>query len=360
MKKILLVLLAACCASVDTAHAATNIACVASADELANALSSLSTSPSNTDADEIRIRTGTYFAPAGGWTAAVTTHHALTIRGGYTDVACTSQVLDASLTVLDGNDASGVLTINTPLGPDSDIEVSGLTFQRGKGSSASTACAGGLKVGDSNQINNGTILIERNVFRDNSAVGNGFSQAIGGLIAATDGAGLIVRGNLFANNSSPNVAALLVYSDNGIDVSNNTFAGNHSTDAMQGTRVAMDFFTASDLMLSNNIFWGNATGDGEFDINLSGQLIHATLVNNDIEVSTGTAKSATGTLDVDPQFIGYGDFRLSVSSTLIDGGVSSPPGGLPSVDLDGAPRVDAVAVDLGAYESSYIFVDSFE
>ena len=357
--KAVLIVLAACIAPMAFANA-TNVFCVASKDQLTNALASLSTSAVDTDADEIRIRTGTYSAPAGGWIGSVTTHHALTIRGGFTDEGCTQQTLDASITVLDGNDASGVLTINTPAAPNSDIEVSGLTFQHGKGSNASQSCAGGLKIGDPGPINNGKVLIERNIFRDNMALSNGFSHAVGGLLAATDGQSLIVRGNLFANNSSPNEAAASFYSDFEIDVSNNTFVGNHSTDAMLQPRVALDFFTATGLFLTNNIFWGNRTGDGEFDINLSGQFIHATLLNNDIQAATGTAKSETKTLNIDPEFVGNGDFRLSVFSTLIDAGVDSPPGGVASVDLDGAPRIDATAADLGAYESSFIFVSDFE
>ena len=353
-----LIVLAACIVPAACAHA--KDFCVVSTTDLTDALASLSTSSANTDADEIRIHTGTYFAPAGGWVGSVTTHHALTIRGGYTDDGCTQQTLDASMTVLDGNDASGVLTINTPGQPDSDIEASSLTFQHGRASSASESCAGGLKIGDPNPISGGKVLIERNIFRDNGATGNGFSHAVGGLLAATDGDSLIVRGNLFVNNSSPNEAAASFYSNNEIDVSNNTFVGNHSTDATLLTRFALDFFTVSGLMLSNNIFWGNATGAGEFDINLSGQFTHATLVNNDIETATGTAKSATGTVQVDPDFAGNEDFRLSVSSLLIDAGVGNPPGGLGSTDLDGSPRIDATAVDLGAYESSYIFVSAFE
>ena len=154
--KAALIVLAACLAPAGFANA-TNVFCIASADDLTNALASLSTSASNTDADEIRIHTGIYFAPASGWTGSVTTHHALTIRGGYTDDGCTQQTLNASMTVLDGNDTSGVMTINTPLSPNSDIEVSDLTFQHGKGSNAGMSCAGGLKIGDPGPINNGKV-----------------------------------------------------------------------------------------------------------------------------------------------------------------------------------------------------------
>jgi hypothetical protein len=341
-----------------TASATTHVACVANAADLTNALSSLQTSASNSDADEIRVHVGQYSAPVDGFVGAVTNHHDLTIRGGYTDAECTQQTLDASFTVLDGNHASGVLTINTPLLPISNIEVSGLTFQNGSGGNAFESNAGGLKIGDPNPINNGTILVERNIFRNNSAASNGFSQAVGGLMAATDGTSLIVRGNLFVNNKSPNAPAADLESNNEIDVSNNTFVDNTATDSTQPTRVMLDYITFAGLKLSNNIFWGNATGPGAFDVNLSPKqfagLRGATLTNNDIEAATGTAVAATGTLHVDPAFADNGNFRLGASSTLINAGVNSPTGGLTDVDLDGKPRIVGSAVDLGAYESASV------
>ncbi|HEY2394364.1 MAG TPA: choice-of-anchor Q domain-containing protein [Rudaea sp.] len=359
---ILLVILAGALSVVEAA-ATTHVACVDSANQLADALSALSVSTGNSDADEIRVQVGTYIAPAGGFIASVTNHHNLTIRGGYVDATCTQQVADAALTVLDANHAAGVLTINTIEIPDSDIEVSDLTFQNGNASNASGSNAGGLKIGDPNPISGGRILVERNIFRNNSSVSNGFSQAVGGLLAATDGTSLVVRGNLFVDNSSPNAAAASFYSDNEIDVANNTFAGNHSTNALLHTRVTIDYTTFTGLKLSDNIFWGNNIGSGIFDVNLSpggpGQ-IGATLANNDIEAATGTAVAATSILHVDPAFVGNDDFRLSASSPLIGAGIDDPPGGLANIDLDGAPRIDGTTVDLGAFESSFIFSDGFD
>jgi hypothetical protein len=351
-----------CALLADGAAAATHVACVGTAGELADALSNLSTSTSNTDADEIRIRAGTYVVPAGGFVGSVRDHHDLAIRGGYLDAGCVARSLDAALTILDGDHAAGVMTINTIAIPNSDIEVSGLTLQNGSGSGAFDSNAGGLKIGDPSPISGGKILVERNIFRNNSSVSNGFSQAVGGLIAATDGTPLIVRGNLFVGNSSPNAAAASFYSNNEIDVSNNTFTGNQATNTNQSPRVTIDYTTFAGLKLSNNIFWGNHTGDNVFDVNLSapqGQ-IGATLADNDIEATTGTAVSASGTLQVDPSFVGNGDFRLAGVSPLINAGIDDPPGGVAEADLDGAPRLDGSAVDLGAYESSYLFGNGFD
>ena len=166
----------------DSASAAITSPAWAVCRRAASALAGLSTSSANNDADEIRIVVGLYFAPAGGWTGTVTTHHDLTLRGGYLDAACAQQTLDASMTILDGNDAAGVLTVETPLGPDSNIEVSGLTFQHGSGMTPFNSSAGGLKIGDPNPISNGNILIERNIFRNNSGhAGLPGSHAVGGL-----------------------------------------------------------------------------------------------------------------------------------------------------------------------------------
>ena len=341
-------------------QAATNVACVGSSAELSGALATLTTSAANSDADEIRLRAGMYAAPPGGFAASVTTHHNLTIRGGYLDAACTQQVSDASRTVLDGNSASTVLTIDTPLIPDSDITIEGLTFQNGSSSAPFNSSAGALKIGDPNPISGGIILVERNIFRNNTGnSGLPGSQSVGALLAATDGTALIVRGNLFAGNQSPNASAVYLYSNNAIDFSNNTLVANQALDTMQSPRAAIGFFTFGGLRSTNNIFWANGGGAGAVDINFSDGPV--TSVNDDIESSNGTPASITGALHVDPLFSASDDFRLAAASPLIDAGaVGVPAGGLSSVDLDGASRIDGNAIDLGAYESNYIFVGTFE
>src|SRR5262249_35261851 len=152
------------------------------------------------------------------------------------------------------------------------------------------SAAGGLKIGDPNPISGGTILVERNIFRDNSAAGNG--AAAGGLLAATDGDALIVRNNLFVGNTAPNDAALHVESNNAIDVVHTPFPGNRSTDTGLAVRTTLGYFTFVGVQVDNNVFWNNTAGAGEFDLDLSahgpGQQ-GVTLANNDIEATTGTA-----------------------------------------------------------------------
>ena len=364
MKTAILFVTITGCMLAGSAMATTQLACVSTSAELATALANLASAAANSDANEIRIRTGTYVAPAGGFKAAVTDHHNLTIAGGYLDAACTQQTLDASQTVLDGNHAAGVMDIEAIFGPFSDIAVSGLTFQNGNGAAPFQSSAGGLKIADPGPISNGRILVERNIFRNNAATaGLAGTAAVGGLIAATDGDSFIVRDNLFVCNTAPNIAAAYFYANFEIDVSNNTFAQNEATaGTADAPGLTMDFFVLTPLTLSNNIYWGNVVADNTFDLDLGGQFRHATLAKNDIQLATGmTQAQIDATLQVDPLFARADDFRLSVLSPLIDAGTDGvPPGGLSAVDLDGAQRVDGNRIDLGAYESSYIFVDDFE
>jgi len=342
--------------------------CVASSDALTAALA---TAEGNGEDNDIRIRVGTYDVPDAGFHIDLFEgRHSLSVAGGFTDEGCNERTHAASATVLDGRDVARPLTIDTSRSsgiadPEHAITVSGLTFQHGN-----DAIVGALKVSDSGPIYGGIITVEGNAFLDN-ATGSGVLEGGPALLAATDGpdfaggTGLFVRNNLFARNTAPNAPAVFVYSNNHIDVSNNTFVANVSTDATLDERVTFASFTFSGIDFSNNVFSGN-NPDGTpatFDL-------HATnvtdLADNALIATAGTPRSETGTIDADPRFVdaAHGNYRLAADSPLIDAGTDAPAGGAAAFDLDGVARIRGAHIDIGAYEfapaSEQVFADGFD
>ena len=389
MKSCLAVLLAGLSAG---GHAFASTLCVGTADDLTAAFAAAQ--QDKTASHEIRIRTGHYLAPDGGWHVDVHQTGIIVIAGGYQDANCQTEMRspDASLTSLDGNQAVRPLTIATSFDPDmafngGQITVSGLTFENGSG-----GVVAGLKISDSGPIYNGGILVERNIFRNNVATVYQQDNSGGALSAATDGDGtepasfafLIVRDNLFAGNRAPDGAAALLFSNNSIDVNDNTFTGNQTTgirsnDVPLAVHTAVTIFTLAQVVYSNNIFWANnpENVDGSFDLRADSTVratLAADLFNNDIQTLHGMPRNQDGNKAVDPGFVGavQGDFRLNANSPLVDAGKDDPDGGFATValqgfatavDLQGEERVQGLHVDIGAYESDqseFIFKNGFD
>ena len=364
-----MLLIAAGLLSAGPAFATTH--CVATADELTAAL--LAAEQNTAGSDEIRLRTGHYAAPDGGWHVDVQLR-GIVIEGGFTDADCVAQSLDASLTVLDGGGAVRPLTIDTSFGGQqvaTGIVIRGMTIENGLGGTV-----GGLKISDSGPIYNAQILVERNIFRNNVATQYQEDNSAGALLAATDGsipdeAFLLVRDNLFAGNRGRNGAAAMLFSNNAINVVNNTVTGNQSDDTDLAARTTIATFTFSQITYSNNIFWNNNPdglddtydfrGDNPFRADLA-----ADLFNNDLQAVLGTPGTETDNLSVDPQFVDAiaGNFRLDAASPLIDAGTETPLGDLGPADLDGLVRAQGAAVDIGAYEHVHevegIFFNGFD
>lgn len=332
--------------------------CVATPDELSAAL--LAAQQDAAGSDEIRIRTGNYAAPAGGFHVDVQ-QRGIVVEGGYLDAQCQARSADAARTVLDGAGMERPLTIDSSFSPAaiSGIVVRGLTF-----ANAPSDRPGGLKVSDSGPIYNGPVLIEDDIFRDNAA---------GGLVAATDGnvfdgsVDLTVRGCLFSGNRAADGAAANLFSNNAIAVSNVTVTGNQSFDTSAATRSAFVTFTFAQVFYSNNVFWANNPDalSGSFDLhadNPQRPMLGAALDHNDIEAALGAAGSQHSELAVDPGFVDAagGDFHLAANSPLIDAGTDTPAGGLAPTDLDGFARGQGAHVDVGAYEFDRIFSGTFD
>ena len=354
-------------ASAGQAFAATF--CVATADELTAALAAVQAD--HTTTDEVRIQSGHYSAPAGGWRVDIE-QRGITISGGYGD-NCATQSQDASLSVLDGHFEVRPLTIDTTFvflqnPPERTIVVRNLTFENGLGTQV-----GGLKVSDAGPIYPGSILIERNIFRNNSATAYQQDNSGGGLLAATDGPDasgnvfLTVRGNLFFGNEAPDGAAAMLFSNNAIDVSNNTVFGNQSFDPDLTLRSAFASFTFSGINYSNNIFWNNNPDglDNTYDLraeNPVSAVRAADLFSNDLQAVHGTPRTDLDNVDVSPLFadVLQGDLRLSSASPLINSGLDAPRGGVTTSDLAGAERVQGAHIDIGAFESEILFRSGFD
>lgn len=129
-------------------------------------------------------------------------------------------------------------------------------------------------------------------------------------------------------------------------LNNNTFWGSNGP--------GLELFRGSasatfDVQLNNNIFWNNAETDIVQRFDSAPLVVHAR--NNTWTTNAIPLASSTGTLTANPQL--DANLRpIEPSSPSINSGYSTPPGGLPGVDLDGGPRIVGTAVDRGAYEST--------
>ena len=110
----------------------------------------------------------------------------------------------------------------------------------------------------------------------------------------------------------------------------------------------------------NNVLCGNTGDDLHIFVNIS---VAITLAHNDIcSMDTSTVNLIQiANLNMDPGFVGNGDYRLRGDSPLRDAGDNNPPGGTGSVDVGGRARVVFGTVDIGAHElQDSIFSDGFD
>ena len=72
--------------------------------------------------------------------------------------------------------------------------------------------------------------------------------------------------------------------------------------------------------------------------------------NKGVPGNFGGYLQGPGTFNLDPHYVGSGNYRLRSNSPVIDNGTAFPEGGLPSQDADGNERLARLNVDMGAYE----------
>lgn len=331
-------------ASAVTADAATF--CVGSAAELQSALQSAASNADNNDL--IKVRPGTYLAPAGGFgrNQIFDGADSITIEGGWINLFnnCDFASPNSTGTIIDGQNTQPGLIINRGVGTGSTT-VRRLTIKRGfqGGNTIETNRGGGIGVFTVVGSDGGTTL-ENLILSDNNA-----SLLAGG--AYVGGEPVIVRNNLFVGNGAPGESALSTISNGSVVyVNNNTFTQNVNPSPSGYT---LSFNGSSPIYLSNNILWNNS-GRDVFATN-------RTLISNTVQTLEGTlGATSNGNTNVDPRFISASDFRLQPNSPAINEGANAPFGGLADRDLLGTVRMIGPAVDRGAYESERGFANGFE
>ena len=165
-----------------------------------------------------------------------------------------------------------------------------------------------------------------NIVRDNLV----HDQAVKSGIVIASGSGNLVYNNVVWGNKYSGIH--IDFGANGTTIYNNTIYGNGSYGIDIGS-------SGSNTAIRNNIIYKNGSA----------------------AIDNGGSGTTTGTnlINVDPKFNDeeHKDFRLKTGSPALDRGSTVPD---VQDDLDGNPRPQGVAYDIGAYESAILVNDGFE
>ncbi|MGA9422555.1 MAG: right-handed parallel beta-helix repeat-containing protein [Rhodanobacteraceae bacterium] len=263
----------------------------------------------------------------------------LQLLGGYA-ANCASRQIDAGNTVITA-DTQSDFHIET----HGDVTVEGITFD---------GISGGVGIrwydyyGDvQNAVN---AIVRRNTVVGNSYVGG---IALGWLPGGDQTLSARLVNNLVYGNApaGDGFCTVELFADQGTDATfdliNNTIVDN-ANGAGDGVCLGSGADDGGSLLAYNNILYGNA---GRDLVTYGGTT--ALLIDNVIGThSYQGVVTASGTLTGNPQLDGSYRPIESPASPVINSGSNDVPGGLPTHDLDGGPRVVGTTVDRGAYEST--------
>jgi hypothetical protein len=248
-----------------------------------------------------------------------------------------------------GNWGGGISANSSGIVGSGSITVEGNTVSNNTGSS------GGARISSSTSSGTaGGVTLINNVITDNNSDGVGGVYASSSAPSGTAGAVTLVNNVIAGNTSDSYYGALYAssYSNSGssgaITLTNNTITENTATDGDGGVQLRSSHNNA---YVYNNIIRGNSLAA---DIDLV--VVTAYGYNNNYSTLYGSWNGGSGgNIDVDPQFIGAGDYRLSSVSPCIDAGLNTAPS-FPVTDIEGNARMidgdnDLLTIaDMGAYE----------
>jgi hypothetical protein len=174
----------------------------------------------------------------------------------------------------------------------------------------------------------------------------------GGGIFNYSGAGPVLINVSFWGNTAINGGGMFNDQSSSPALTNVTFSRNIASSFGGGIRNS-----SSTATLVNTVLWGDSAATGSEIWNGPGSnvVVSYSLVKGSGGSGAGW-DAALGTdagfnIDADPLFVDSpgGNLRLTFGSPAIDAGTDGASN-LPAMDLDGAPRIDGISVDMGAYE----------
>ena len=240
--------------------------------------------------------------------------------------------------------------IGVYVGGDSAAEIVGNVITDNRGAAASGGGVALFAAGNAVVASN---IIARNVTDGHAGCGSGGGMAIANFVEAK------IVNNLIVHNSACYGGALYWYGSSGNTLlGNNTIADN---DAQTPGIHAIGVDARNRLY--NNIL-GARFGPALYCEN-GASVTPPTLDSNDVyslqaQAYAGTCVDQTGVsgnISADPQFLAAnaGDFRVGISSPVIDAGNNNWALELPITDLAGNPRISGAGgnpdrIDIGAYE----------
>jgi hypothetical protein len=257
--------------------------CVATADELKNALTAAS---NNGEEDFIKVRQGTYF---GNFIYASTEPYGVSIEGGYT-LNCTSRLVNPENTVLDSGGSGPVLVLSSP-NATAHFSASGLTIQNGNvtgtdGGGLYISTKGGIVEITKNRILNnsvrqstppnlyvsgggafisiagsvaGNVIMTDNLISGNNGQGGGGFAITGDSSSSARVGSVTFKNNIISNNTALDAGGGYIETVN-VLVENNTIDNNSSTRWTGGITVGGQSLIVNGNMISNNKGGGGGIG----------------------------------------------------------------------------------------------------
>ena len=183
-------------------------------------------------------------------------------------------------------------------------------------------------------------IIENCIIGNNETTGY-TTESNGAAIHVAAGATATIRNCTITDNRSSYLGGAIAVYAGTIKVINSTFSNNSAVN--YGGAIALNTPQAGTLV-TNSIFWGNTDLNGTNQISLSDQTTLPGVTYSDIQ----GGYPGTGNINLDPKFIGGGNYHLQTISPAIDKGTSQ---NAPLIDIDGNCRPKGYGHDMGSDEA---------